>query len=157
MDQEVKLIWKKDFWGQLYRQLRVRGKGETESGAFLLGQNGSKQVTDILYYDDLEDGCLDSGAIHLTYRAFMRLTDYCQKKQLTVKADIHTHPAGITSQSKIDRENPLIKIKGHMALIVPHYAIPAKCDMNNLGIYEFLGNGYHWKTYHFREGVIKVI
>jgi hypothetical protein len=29
--------------------------------------------------------------------------------------------------------------------------------MNNLGIYEFIGNGFNWKKHHFDEGIIKEI
>lgn len=157
MVQTVKLKIPQHIWDELYRQLGERGKGQTESGAFLLGKSGELVVEDILYYDDLEPGCLDSGAIHLTFKAFIRLSNYCQLKGYEVKADVHTHPGEYTQQSWIDEENPMIKIKGHMALIVPNFALPKQCDMDNLGIHEFMGDGFNWKSYHYKDRIIEVI
>lgn len=156
MEKLPKLIFTKQFWDELYIQLRTRGMGIRESGAFLLGPENDTAITDVLYYDDLEPNALDSGAIHLTAKAFITLADYCLAHKLTVKADIHTHPRKWTQQSNIDIENPMIKIKGHLALIVPSYAMPRKCNMNLLGIHQFLGGGYNWKSYHYKEGIIKI-
>jgi proteasome lid subunit RPN8/RPN11 len=157
MDQEVKLIMKQCLWDEVYNQLKARGKGETESGAFLLGPTGDAHITAVAYYDDLEAGCLDSGSVHLTFLAFMGLTDICRVKQLTVKADVHTHPSSIIRLSGVDRKNPLIKIKGHIALIVPYYALPPVCDLDMLGIHEFLGGGFNWKTHEYNDGILKIV
>lgn len=151
-----KLIIEMSFWDELYEQLGRRGNDETESGAFLLGKEGTPDITDVLYYDDLEPGCLDSGGVHITNRAFIRLSDYCLDKALVVKADIHTHPGRLTGQSFIDRENPMIKVKGHIGLIVPFFAWPRKCDMNLLGIHEFLGQGFKWKSYKYSDGLLVI-
>jgi hypothetical protein len=42
----------------MYKELGRRGNGETESGAFLLGKAVHPAVETVLYYDDLEPGCL---------------------------------------------------------------------------------------------------
>ncbi|MEP2670493.1 MAG: hypothetical protein ABJH04_15935 [Cyclobacteriaceae bacterium] len=152
----VKIRITKELWGKLYSELRDRGNGETESGAFLLGNESSNEIIDVLYYDDLEPGCLDSGAIHLTNRTFIRLTNYCHENSLSVKADIHTHPGRFTSQSFIDEENPMIKVKGHIGIIVPFFALPSNCDFKKLGIHEFLGNGFRWKSYKYSDRVFVV-
>jgi hypothetical protein len=152
----TKLRISRKLWEKLYSELGSRGKGETESGAFLLGSERSNEITDVLYYDDLEPGCLDTGGIHLTNRAFIRLSDYCYEKALSVKADIHTHPGRITSQSFIDEENPMIKVKGHIGIIVPFFALPPKCDFKKLGIHEYLGNGFQWRSFKYRDDVFLI-
>lgn len=157
MEKLAKITLSKKVWNELYVQLRNRGMKVRESGAFLLGREDCEAVTDLLYYDDLEPHALDSGAIHITAKAFIALADYCLANQLTVKADIHTHPGRITRQSSIDEANPMIKIKGHLALIVPLYAMPRRCNLKLLGIFEFLGNGYNWRSYQYKDGIVKIL
>lgn len=154
---KIKLTIKKDFWDNLYKELGKRGNGETESGAFLLSRIGSCEIINCLYYDDIEPGCLDKGYVHLTSRGFKKVWDFCREKELTVTADIHTHPGSITRQSNIDKENPMIKIKGHMALIVPNFAQRSDMDFTELGIHEFLGNGFNWKQWGFSSGVLSIL
>lgn len=157
MEKSARISMSKKVWGELYTQLRNRGMGIRESGAFLLGQDDSTEITDVLYYDSLEPNALNSGAIHITAKAFIALADYCLTHHLTVKADIHTHPGKITRQSGIDETNPMIKIKGHIALIVPSYAMPKKCNLKLLGIHEFLGDGYNWRSYQYKDGIVKIM
>ena len=157
MEQTAKISFDKKFWDEMYKQLRLRGQGVRESGAFLLGPEENNSITQALYYDDLEPESLDTGAIHITYKSFIALADYCLLNKLTVKADTHTHPGIVTQQSDIDMENPMIKIAGHMALIIPSFALPKKCNLNMLGIHEFIGGGYNWRSYHFKQGIIKII
>ncbi|MBS1682166.1 MAG: hypothetical protein JST48_10665 [Bacteroidetes bacterium] len=154
---QAKIILKKSLWEALYAELGKRGKGETESGAFLLSAENSMEIVEFVCYDDLEPGCLDSGGIHLTAKGFIKLWDYCFENKLEVRADIHTHPGRSTRQSYIDKDNPMIKIKGHIGIIVPHLALPPQCEMNALGIHEFMGNGFVWKEWKFGDGIIKVI
>jgi hypothetical protein len=154
---KIKLILERDLWNSLYQELCRRGHGKTESGAFLLSRQESCEIIDILYYDDLEPGCLDKGYVHLTSKAFKKVWDYCSEKNLKVRADIHTHPGSVTSQSTIDKENPMIKIKGHIGLIVPDYAQRPKMDFGDLGIHEFLGNGFNWKRWGFSSGVLSIL
>ena len=156
MESRVSLIIKESFWNQVYIELGKRGQGETESGAFLLAKEDSNEIVDVLYYDDLEPGCLDSGAIHLTNKAFIRLADYCVEKRLTVVADIHTHPGGITMQSRIDKENPMIKIRGHIGIILPYFARKPECGLERIGLHEFLGNGFRWRSYKYSEGILTI-
>jgi hypothetical protein len=151
MGYKDKLVMTEAFWDELYIQLRLRGNGETESGAFLLSKEGSNEIVAALYYDELEPGSLDTGGVHLTQRAFIRLSDYCVDNGLVVRADVHTHPYGSVRQSGIDEENPMVKIKGHVALIVPHFAQPTVCDFNSLGTYEYQGNRFRWTSHHFTE------
>ncbi|MGC9955072.1 MAG: hypothetical protein ABSD21_12450, partial [Rhizomicrobium sp.] len=63
----------------------------------------------------------------------------CRSRSLQVVGDVHTHPGGY-GQSSVDRANPMIPERGHIALIIPNFAnrpyLPGE-----IGIYEFRGNG----------------
>jgi proteasome lid subunit RPN8/RPN11 len=155
--EKIKLTIKKDFWDNLYNELGRRGNGETESGAFLLSRKGACEIIDCLYYDDIEPGSLDKGYVHLTSLGFRKVWDYCREKDLMVNADIHTHPGSITNQSTIDKENPMIKIAGHIALILPNFAQRPDIDFKEIGIHEFLGNGFNWKRWDFSSGVFSIL
>lgn len=155
--KKTKIFCKRPFWDTLYSELGRRGNNKTESGAFLLGSENSAEITACLYYDDLEPGCLDAGYVHITSKAFIQLWDYCHEHQLHVKADIHTHPGFSTAQSSIDLENPMIKVPGHFGLIVPHFAIPPVCDLDNLGVHEFLGKGFKWKRWKYADNIFQII
>jgi proteasome lid subunit RPN8/RPN11 len=63
----------------------------------------------------------------------------CRARRLQVVADVHTHP-GHYWQSSIDRANPMIPERGHIAIIVPNYANHPYFP-GQIGIYEFLGQG----------------
>ena len=93
MEQEkIKLILQLRLWNNLYKELGRRGNGKTESGAFLLSNKESCEISDCLYYDDIEPGCLDKGYVHLTSFGFKKVWEYCIENDLTVRADVHTHP-----------------------------------------------------------------
>lgn len=66
-----------------------------------------------------------------------RVWRICAARNLEVVADIHTHPGGYR-QSDIDRENPMIAERGHIALIMPHFARRA-FGPGEIGIYELRG------------------
>jgi proteasome lid subunit RPN8/RPN11 len=110
-------------WEALMRDLRERGRGVRESGAFLLGTLGDdvRQVTQWVPYDDLDVDALLQGYVRLGTEAFVRLWAKCTELRLEVVADVHTHPGG-PRQSGSDRAHPMISRLGHLALIVPNYA-----------------------------------
>ena len=113
-------------WRRLLRELRERGNcGRRESGAFLLGTQdfGKARIVDYLLYDDLDPNCLETGIIHFDGRFFGRLWSVCEQRALEVVADVHTHP-GCSQQSDSDRAHPMITTRGHIALILPNFAIP---------------------------------
>src|SRR6266542_2518763 len=109
-------------WMRLIRQLRLRGGGYRESGAFLLGRAESYRILKFICYDDLDPTALDTGIITFHGAGFVPLWDYCRDHKLHVMADVHTHGGESTGQSGSDRTHPMIGVKGHVALIVPHYA-----------------------------------
>lgn len=146
----VQLRFTQDQWTDLLTELRTRGEGRKESGAFLLGlvphpQGGVQDdtVRMIIYYDDLDAECL-RGGIELSGSAFDTLWQICRDNRLTVIADIHTHPSGWIAQSDIDRRNPMIAQVGHIAIILPNFA-QGPIDSATIGIYKYLG-AHRWLT-----------
>jgi proteasome lid subunit RPN8/RPN11 len=127
------------------RDLRKRGKGRRESGAFLLGVRGKKQdvVKKYIPYDELDPHALDSGIIVVRPIGFMKLWQDCKRLKLQVLADVHTHPGAWTDQSDSDRTHPMISQAGHIALIVPQFAASRCCKFNGVGIFDYLGD-YKW-------------
>jgi proteasome lid subunit RPN8/RPN11 len=65
-----------------------------------------------------------------------------------VVADIHTHP-GVSVQSSVDRENPMVATRGHIALIVPEFARQI-VGSSNLGIYQYLGS-HMWQNFSHKQ------
>lgn len=140
---EYRLSCSATFWRQIVGELRRRGDGRHEAGAFLLGheQDGRRRISDVIYYDDLDQAAYDSGVCILHGDAFAALWSACRARQLTVVADVHTHP-GAGFQSWSDRTNPMIARAGHIALILPcfgHWPVAP----SHFGIYEYPGD-HNW-------------
>ena len=127
------------------KELRRRGDGRRESGAFLLGDitDEVRTITDFVMYDQIDPASFDSGYVHIDGRQMGRLWDLCRKKRTSVVADIHTHPGGY-GQSAIDRRNPMIAVRGHVGIILPNYAMHP-VSRENLGIYVYRGS-LQWET-----------
>lgn len=104
-------------------ELRLRGQGRRESGAFLLGRETgeAKNVQAWIAYDVLDPNALRFSYVRLDSDAFGRLWAHCEQRGQTVVGDVHTHPRG-PGQSLSDRANPMISVAGHTALIVPRFA-----------------------------------
>lgn len=136
-------------WTDLISGIRTRGAGTRESGAFLLGDvvDGARQVRQIVPYEELEQAAALSNHVRLTNRAFQKLWDTCACDRVQVVADIHSHPFGAT-QSRSDRENPMIALKGHLALIVPYFAMRGTSP-SDVTINEYIG-AHRWRTFDKR-------
>ncbi|WP_123906380.1 hypothetical protein [Sphingorhabdus sp. YGSMI21] len=136
-DNRLRISWYK--WWRLMRQLRLRGAGIRESGAFLLGSRTVTcgWVTDFVFYDDIDPYALAQGHVHLAGAALNRVWDRCSATGLEVIADVHTHP-GSSGQSLSDQNHPMIAIRGHTALIVPNFA-SSVLNLRGIGIYRHLG------------------
>jgi proteasome lid subunit RPN8/RPN11 len=133
-------------WQQLVEKLRERGAhGTRESGAFLLGEraNHSAKIADFVLYDDLDPKSLDRGIVHFDGRYYGVLWERCRRTGLSVVADVHTHP-GSPRQSLSDRAHPMIAAPGHIALIVPRFAMGA-INVKEIGMYRHLG-ARRWQT-----------
>jgi hypothetical protein len=132
-------------WSNLLDELHRRTEGEHESGVFLLGRidGAERLVTKAVFYDDLDPAAYDTGVCVLHADAFGRLWDICASTGLSVVADAHVHGGG-AGQSRSDRENPMIALRGHIALILPRMA---RTPMRrwSIGIYEYLGD-HEWQS-----------
>lgn len=137
--REAWLRFRPDTWEEMIEELRQRGEGRRESGAFLLGsrEGGTRLVTRIVYLDDIDPACL-VGSIHLHGEAYGKLWDICEEAELKVLGDIHTHPGDGVRQSPTDRENPMVARRGHVALIAPDFAA-GTVESRDVGVHQYLG------------------
>jgi proteasome lid subunit RPN8/RPN11 len=144
-------------WWRLIGALRRRGRGDRESGAFLLGRrhaSGAKVHT-FLCYDEADPHALDSGIVIITSAGFQRLWDTCRALGCDVVGDAHTHGDRSPRQSETDRVNPVMPIAGHMALIVPSFGMTPRWHLGESAAYEYLGN-YRWRYWAGRERATRV-
>ena len=133
-------------WRRLKTNLRERGDCcRRESGAFLLGhREGSRaRIVDFVLYDDLDPHALDSGIVRFDGRYFGDLWEKCKSRGVTVVADVHVHPGG-SGQSDSDRAHPMISRAGHIALILPRFAMGWQ-RRREIGMYRYLGRK-RWET-----------
>jgi hypothetical protein len=139
-------------WRQVILELRRRGAGKGESGAFLLGlQRGtSAQVTAYVCYDDLDPYAYQSGGIAFHAAGYAALWRYCRENELQVLADVHTHPGDGVGQSPTDQHNPMIPVVGHTAVIVPNLARARWWSLKAVGVHEYVGN-FKWRTHNPSE------
>ncbi|MDO6435746.1 hypothetical protein Q4E93_34345 [Flavitalea sp. BT771] len=154
--RKAKLKIKYPLWEQLIAELRGRGHGKRESGALLLAKGQENEIVRFICYDDLDPHAFDTGIVRFDTSGFIPLWKICQAEGLQVVADVHTHPSGWTGQSSSDTYHPIIHQAGHMALIVPHFAMKNQKTLRGVGIYEYLG-AYQWKTWTRYSGIFKII
>lgn len=142
-------VW---LWARLLSDLRRRGEGKRESGAFLLGHchGPTGRITTYLCYDDLDRYALKSGAITFHAKGYAALWQVCREENLEILADVHTHPGRCVKQSLIDQQHPMMPIIHHTALIISRYGHVSRWSLKGVGVYEYLGN-FKWAT-HNRPG-----
>ncbi len=133
-------------WEELIVHLRQRGGGVRESGAFLLGHKAEamRTVTAFLPYEQLQADALQGDYVSLNAASFATLWALCGKEGLSVVADVHTHRFG-AGQSRSDRENPMIALRGHVALIVPNFAQGVR-GFQGVGMYVYQGS-HQWLSH----------
>ena len=133
-----RLSCRRTLWQRLASKLRERGGGYRESGAFLLGRRVGDEriVEDFILYDDVDPTALQ-GIIVFDAARIDQVWARCAEQGLEVVADVHTHPGGF-GQSDIDQAHPMIPQKGHLALIIPHFA-QRDFEPPQVGIYEYRG------------------
>lgn len=133
-------------WDELIDELGRRGRGERESGAFLLAsRHGRRRATvqRVTYFDDVDPTCL-TGGITLQSSGFTALWRICAAHGLRVIADVHTHPGGWVEQSEVDQANPMIATLGHVAIIVPSFAAE-RTRAGDCGVHVYLGS-HRWNA-----------
>jgi hypothetical protein len=135
-------------WAKVISQLKKRGAGKRESGAFLLSPTNSTagKVTAFICYDDLDRTALQSGAIEFHAAGYAALWRACSERGLRVIADVHTHPGKSVQQSWTDQKHPMVPIVGHTALIVPNFGRTPWWHLKQVGVYEYLGS-FKWRSY----------
>lgn len=145
MKHEPKLTIPSSLWQTLLKELYRRTGLRHESGAFLLGHSGEdgRRVVEAVYYDDLDHDAYRTGIVVIHAASFGLLWDRCRSSGLSVVADIHVHPRA-AFQSRADRQNPMIAITGHLALIVPNFARPPVV-LERLGLFEYRGS-HRWRS-----------
>lgn len=142
-------------WEELLEHLRHQGGGVRESGAFLLGRKteATRTVAAFLPYERLQADALHDDYVSLTAASFAKLWELCDQEALSVVADVHTHRFG-AGQSRSDRENPMIALRGHIALIVPNFARDGR-GFQGVGLYVYQGS-HRWSS-HFGSDVAQRI
>lgn len=145
-------------WWRVTRDLRRRGQGRQESGAFLLGrQRGDKaRATAYVCYDDLDPHAYQGGGIAFHADGYAAFWQYCRDKKLQLLTDVHTHPGTWVEQSPTDQHNPMVPVVGHTALIVPNFGRTPWWSLNGVGIYEYLGS-FKWRSHPSSDGGRRVI
>jgi len=156
MEAFLKYAIQQNLWDTMVSELKVRGQGYRESGAFLLAKRGKNAISEFVCYDDLDPGALSNWSISFSAAGFIKLWDYAATYNFQVVADIHTHPGSIVKQSFIDKRNPMVSLKGHIALILPDFAIYNPQDFEGVGIYEYQGN-LKWRTCKRNERLVITI
>jgi hypothetical protein len=146
-------------WFRLQRDLKYKGKGQHESGAFLLGKrNGTsgRKIISYICYDELDPEAYSTGICRMSGEGMAALWGLCNKHQYTVLADAHTHPTDYTAQSPSDKRNPMISRRSHLAMVIPCYAVKLRLGLKGIGIYEYQGD-YQWRTVDPTDGKPGVI
>lgn len=133
-------------WTDGLEELRRRTRGVHESGAFLLGskEGARRRITRFAYYDDLDPSSLDTGIVVFDGSGYGPLWQLCRETGLTVVADVHVH-GGAARQSYADRDNPMIALPGHIAIILPDFA-KRLFWQHEVGIYEYEGQ-HRWRNW----------
>ena len=141
--RKSKVIFGRSLWKHCIGELRRRGNGKHESGCFVLSSSkrNNRKVRRCIFYDELDATAYSSGVCILGGDSFSKLWEICRRDQLTVIADIHTHP-GNPYQSELDRTNPMIARPGHVAVIVPRFA-EGTVWRHRLGLYRYEGD-HEW-------------
>jgi hypothetical protein len=134
-----KLVCASRTWDRGVDELARRAGGRRESGAFLLGttKGGTRTIRQFLYYDDVDPTCFARGIVEFDGARFGMVWDECRRLGMSVVADVHVHPKD-HAQSPSDQHNPMIPEAGHLALIIPDFAMRRRRP-GGIGVHEYLG------------------
>lgn len=133
----------------LIPDLAKSGRGIKEAGAFLLGHadDQGRRVSSYLMYDAVATASSRQHAyVAFSAEEMARAWEHCYATGLQVVADVHTHPLGPV-QSPSDRAHPIVSVSGHIALIVPFFAM-RNPQLIDLGVHVFEGAGQWRSMFH---------
>ncbi len=138
-------IW---LWAKVIADLRRRGGGVRESGAFLLGRDDvtPARVSSYVCYDDVDPEAYQRGVIAFHANGCAALWTHCRTKGVRLLVDVHTHPGADVRQSDTDERHPMLPVIGHTAMIVPNFARTVWWSLKAVGVYEYLG-GFKWRSH----------
>jgi proteasome lid subunit RPN8/RPN11 len=138
-------IW---LWASVIGDLRRRGGGVRESGAFLLGRDDSDpaRVNSYICYDEVDPDAYQQGVIAFHANGCAALWQHCRNKKVHLLLDVHTHPGADVRQSDTDERHPMLPVVGHTAMIVPNFAQTGWWSLKAVGVYEYLG-GLKWRAH----------
>lgn len=147
----MKLFVTHNLWVSTWEGLQCRSAGQVESACVWLGprSNTTQVALEAVFLDDLP-GTIGRRLQHRTSRqAVAMLLEVARQKQLSIVADLHTHPSDWVDLSDVDQEHPIEYRVGLIALVLPSFAIGAP-DLARTGVHEYLGNG-KWSTLSVEE------
>ena len=129
-------------WRKLVLDLRARGMGRRESGAFILGDRvkGVDRARAYVPYDVLDPHAFESGIIRFASSGYSKLWQLCRESKHRVVADVHTHPTEWVDQSDSDQAHPMIPEAGHLAIILPRFAHTRWWTLDGVGLHHYHGN-----------------
>lgn len=150
-----RIEFKPGVWQGLIEDLRGRGNGTRESGAFLLGTRSgmARVVEQWVAYEQLDRAAQHFRYVRLDSNAFSALWTVCAEHGVEVVADVHTHPKG-PRQSPSDQSNPMIALAGHVALIVPRFAM-GRVSPSDVSVNVYLGAG-QWQCRFGHEAAASI-
>ena len=140
-------------WFKTIQGLKKRGEGRRESGAFFLHRFGENKVCKIVFYDQFDKNVSNTGRIE--FKGGNEFHKYLMDNDLSVFADIHSHPTDNTNQSESDKYNPMIRIKGHVAIIAPNFASNRFLLPKDCSIYQYQGERL-WRQIMPNECLLKL-
>lgn len=142
-------------WRQLVSELAEAGGGFKEAGAFLLGQREPRRrVVDYELYSTIAPRSQEVDYVFLLGTDLARMWEECAQRGVAVVADVHTHPGG-PRQSFSDRAHPIVAVPGHVALIIPNFAL-GEIPIEAIGVHEFRGSG-KWKSWFGAAAAARLI
>ena len=102
----------------------------------------------IAFYDTFDPSVSDSGIIQ--FKGAVKFYEYLTDNNLEVLADIHTHPGNDTRQSQSDQTYPMIRLKGHIAIIAPNFCNSVFIKPTDCSVYKYLGE-FMWHKFSKNE------
>lgn len=147
----MKLFVSQKLWVSTWEGLQLRSAGQVEAACVWLGtRTDTAQVAvEVVFLDDLP-GTIGRRLQHRTSRqAVAMLLEIAREKQLSIVADLHTHPSDWIDLSEVDQEHPIEYRRGLIALVLPRFALGLP-DLARTGVHEYIGNG-QWSTLSIEE------
>jgi len=153
---EIPILIEPTLWWLAWDGLRNRGQGWHETACVWAGHRSGQEerVVEIIFLDDLP-GVESFELQHRTSRTATEiLFEMLRQKQLSIIADVHTHPEDWVDLSRVDQAHPIEYRPGLTALVLPYYA-SREPSINATGVHIYCGKG-RWRRLTKRMAEKKV-